>query len=243
MRNTTMTGLGRLFGAATLVLFLGARPLAGQVGHPPAKSPYHDILHGSSWSFIYGNLSGDGGKLGIGPHNGPTYGMRYDFRMSNLIQAGLSASYMDLERLIVDADDTPATRVKGPVAQSVVTIEVALQLNLTGAKTWHRLQPFITGGLGYALSSTTKADTSGFKFGNRFSISPGLGMRFFPSSRVNLRVEARQHFWKLKYPTAFQDEPADVVGGIDNSDAVITDKKLNEWASGWWIMGGIGFSF
>ncbi|MEO8295866.1 MAG: hypothetical protein ABI613_10165, partial [Gemmatimonadota bacterium] len=191
----------------------------------------------------YGNLGGDGGKLGIGPHGGPTYGIRYDFRMSGFIQAGLSANYMDLERLIVDADDPPDARVTGPVSQSVVTIEAALQFNITGGKTWHGLQPFFTGGLGYALGSTTKADTSGFKFGNRFSISPGVGLRFYPTSRIHFRIEARQHFWKLKYPPAFQDEPASVPGGIGNEDAVITDKKLNEWANGWWIMGGIGFSF
>ena len=243
MRITHTIGRGIPIGAATLALCLCVSPLAAQVGHAPGKSPYRDILHGSAWSLVYGDLGGDGGKLGIGPHNGPTYGVRYDFRMSGFIQAGLSATYMDLERLIVDADDTPATRVKGPVAQSVVTIEAALQLNLTGAKTWHRLQPFLTGGLGYALSSSTKADTSGFKFGNRFSISPGIGLRIYPSSRLHLRPEARQHYWKLKYPTAFQDEPADVVGAIGNPDAVITDKKLNEWASAWWLMAGVGFSF
>lgn len=243
MRATTKIGPAGRGPALVLALLLASGPVAAQVGHPPAKSPYRDILHGSSWSLIYGHLGGDGGKLGIGPHGGPTYGVRYDFRMSGFIQAGLSATYMDLERLIVDADDTPATRVKGPVAQSVVSIEGALQLNITGAKTWHGLQPFLTGGLGYALSSTTRSDTSGFKFGNRFSISPGIGLRFYPTSRLHVRVEARQHFWKLKYPAAYEDEPADVTGAVGNPDAVITDKKLNEWANGWWIMGGIGFSF
>jgi hypothetical protein len=238
-----MSRLAKREGLVLLAQLLVQGSLIAQVGHPPAKSPYRDVLHGSSWTLLYGNLGGDGGKLGIGPHNGPTYGLRYDFRMSGFIQAGISASYMDLERLIVDADDPPASRVTGPVDQSVVTIEAALQFNITGGKTWHGLQPFFTGGLGYALSSSTKADTSGFEFGNRFSISPGVGIRFYPASRIHLRFEARQHYWKLKYPAAFQDQPADVPGGLDNEDAVITDGKLNEWASGWWIMGGIGFSF
>ena len=228
-----------------LGMILCVAPAAAQVGHPPAQSPYRDVLHGSSVSPLFGYLGGDGGKLGIGPHGGMTYGVRYDFRMSGFIQAGLSAHYMDLERLIVDADDSVATRVTGPVKQSVVLIEAALQFNITGGKTWHGIQPFATAGLGYALSSSTKADTSGFEFGKRFSVSPGLGLRYFLGDRINLRLETRRHFWKLKYPSAYQDEPDDQPGAVDvdESNAVITDGKLDEWTSGWWFIGGIGISF
>jgi opacity protein-like surface antigen len=238
MHNLTMvvrrlTGLG--------VFLLAAAPLAAQVGHPPGHSPYRDILHGSSWTLLAGSLGGNGGKLGIGPHHGKTYGVRYDFGMGGFIQAGLSVSYMDLERLIVDADLPPATRVSGPVKESVVLIEAGMEFNLTGAKTWHRLAPYVTGGLGYALGSSTKADTSGYTFGNRFAISPGAGIRIFLADRLHLRLEARRHFWKLKYPASYEDEPASLPGSTGN--AVIKDGKLNEWASGWWLIGGIGFSF
>jgi len=231
---------GRL---ALVALLVGAPALQAQVGHPPEKSPYRDVLRGSSFSLVYGHLGGDGGQIGVGPHNGPTYGVRFDFRMSGFIQGGVTASYMDLERLIVDADDSVATRVKGPVDQSVVLIEAGLQFNITGGKTWHRLQPFFGGALGYALSSDTKADTSGFEFGKRFSVSPGVGARYFLSDRLILRFETRRHFWKLKYPAAFQEEPDDQPGDSDNSNAVLGPGKLSEWTSGWWFMGGLSFSF
>jgi hypothetical protein len=101
----------------------------------------------------------------------------------------------------------------------------------------------VTGGLGYALSSDTRADTSGFEFGKRFSVSPGVGLRYFLGDRLMVRLEARRHFWKLKYPAAFQDEPDDEPGTSDDSNAVLGPGKLSEWTSGWWLMAGIGFSF
>jgi hypothetical protein len=235
-----MAGRGLVAG---VLLTLVAGSARGQVGHPPNQSPYRDVRFGSSVMPIFGHLSGDGGEARVGPHNGNTYGVRFGFRMSGFIEGGLSASYMDLERFIVDADDSVATRVSGPVDQSVVLIEMALQFNITGGKTWHGIQPFFTGGLGYAFSSSTKADSSGFEFGKRFSISPGVGLRYFLGQRVQLRLEARRHFWKLKYPASFLEEPDAEPGTEDDPNAVIPSGKDNEWASGWWIMGGIGLSF
>jgi hypothetical protein len=233
-------------GRCLTVLFLLSGAAAGvqaQVGHPPSRSPYRDVRFGSSVTALFGNLGGDGGEARVGPHHGNTYGVRFGFRMSGFIEGGLSLSYMDLERFIVDADDSVATRVSGPVEQNVVTIEAALQFNVTGGKTWHNIQPFFTGGLGYALSSSTDADTSGFKFGKRFSISPGVGLRYYLGPRLQVRLEARRHFWKLKYPGSFLEEPDDEPGTEDDPNAVIPGGKDNEWASGWWLMGGIGFSF
>ena len=234
--------MGRGLVAGLLVTML-AGSVEAQVGHPPERSPYRDVRFGSSLTPIFGRLGGDGGEAGVGPHNGNTYGIRFGFRMSGFIEGGVSATYMDLERLIVDADDSVATRVSGPVSQSVVMIEAALQFNLTGGKTWHNIQPFFTGGVGYNFSSSTDADTSGFEFGKRFSISPGIGARYFLGQRVQLRVELRRHFWKLKYPDSFLDEPEEEPGTEDDPNAVIPGGKDNEWASGWWVMGGIGFSF
>lgn len=235
-----MAGRGLIAGT---LLSLVAASAQGQVGHPPGQSPYRDVRFGSSLTAVFGNLGGDGGEARVGPHHGNSYGLRYGFRMSGFIEGGLSLSYMDLERFIVDPDDSVATRVSGPVEQNVVTIEAALQFNLTGGKTWHNIQPFLTGGLGYAFSSSTDADTSGFEFGKRFSISPGAGLRYYLGRRLQLRLEARRHFWKLKYPASFLEEPEEEPGTEEDPNAVITSGKDNEWVSGWWLMGGIGFSF
>ena len=140
-----MAGRGLIAG---LLFSLAGATAQGQVGHAPSRSPYRDVRFGTSITALFGNLGGDGGEAHVGPHNGNTYGVRFGFRMSGFIEGGLSLSYMDLERFIVDADDSVATRVSGPVEQNVVTIEAVLQFNLTGGMTWHNIQPFFIGGLG-----------------------------------------------------------------------------------------------
>lgn len=221
------------------ILMLAASSLAAQVGHTPESSPYRDIPRGSSWSLLVGYLKGNGGSLGIGPRNGMTYGLRYDLRKSGFVTGGLALTYMDLERDVLDADEPAATRRSGPDPVNVVEAQAVLQFNLTGGKTWHHVAPFFTAGLGYALGSDVKRDTSGFQFGNRFSISPGAGVRLFLGNNLHLRFDARRLFWKLKYPASYQEDPANA----PNEDPVITDNKLSDWTSGWWFNGGISFSF
>jgi hypothetical protein len=226
-------------------LLVAAQPLTAQVGHPPGASPYRDIRYGKSVTLLYGDIGGDGGKLGIGPHDGPAYGARFDIRISAPLQLGVSLAQANLERLIVDADDSVATRVKGPVDQELTMIELALQLNLTGRKTWHRLAPYLTGAAGYASATDTPADTSGYKFGSKFYLAPGFGVRLFVTDRLHLRAEARQLFWKLHYPSSYLDEPADQPGSNppDDSNAVIQDGKRDQWTGGRELRIGLGFTF
>ncbi|HXI20018.1 MAG TPA: hypothetical protein VNH46_02985, partial [Gemmatimonadales bacterium] len=191
-----------------LALALGAgSPLAAQVGHTPASSPYQDILRGKSVTFLYGDIGGDGGRIGVGPHHGPSYGARFDVRVSGPLQFGVSLSRAKLERLVVSAADSVKTRVKGPVDQDLTMIELALQLNLTGSKTWHHLAPYVAGGVGYAHGSSLPAgaprDSSGYNFGGKLYIAPTAGVRIFLGQTVHLRLEARQLFWKLSYPLSY----------------------------------------
>ena len=109
----------------------------------PSSSPYRDIRKGHTFTPIYGHFGGDGGEFGIGPHDGPAYGFRYDIRTGSTIQFGLGLAYAELKRLIVDPFVELANRVSGPVDQTVTFAEVNLQFNLTGGKTWHRLAPFV----------------------------------------------------------------------------------------------------
>src|SRR5262245_3147959 len=117
-------------------------PALAQVGHAPTSSPYRDIRKGHSITVTYGHFGGDGGDFGIGPHDGPIYGIHYDIRTSGTIMAGLGVARGDLQRLIVDPFVERVNRVSGPVDQTVTFADFNLQFNITGGKTWHRLAPF-----------------------------------------------------------------------------------------------------
>jgi hypothetical protein len=226
-----------------LALLLNPPPAIAQVGHAPGTSPYRDIRKGHTFTLIGGYFSGDGGDFGIGPHDGAVFGARYDIRSSRTIQFGLGLAHGSLDRFIVNPFVSLANRRSGPVTQSVTFAELALQFNVTGGKSWRRIAPFVGASGGMAFSSGTPADTSRYDFGNKLYLTPAVGFRFFLSDRLHLRGEARLTFWKLNYPTTFQQEPVEEPGTPGNSNAVITDNNLSEWTTSSWLQAGVGYSF
>ncbi len=216
---------------------------AAQVGHRPDASPYRDIRKGHAITATGGYLTGNGGDLNVGPHDGAVFGGRYDIRTSRTIQFGLGLAHGSLDRFIVNPFVALANRRTGPVSQSVTFAEVNIQFNLTGGKSWRRLAPFVAGSGGLAFASDTPADTSRYEFGNKFYIAPAVGFRFFVTDRIHLRGEARLTFWKLNYPTTFQQEPIEEPGTPENPNAVITGNNLSEWTATPWLQAGVGYSF
>ena len=227
-----------------LLVLLGTLVLSphavAQVGHPPLSSPYRDIRKGHTFTVLGGYFSGDGGNFNIGPHDGAVFGARYDIRTGGTIQIGASVVHGSLDRFIVDPFVQVANRKSGPVRQSVTFADIALQFNVTGGKSWHRLAPFIAAAGGLALAGGTPADTSQYEFGHKFYFAPSAGFRFFLSDRLHLRAEARATFWKLNYPITFQAEPVEEPGA---PPVIPTGGKLTEWTSSRWLQAGLGYSF
>jgi hypothetical protein len=218
---------------------LWASPALAQVGHAPGRSPYHDIPRGHTVTATVAQFGGSGGRLGIAPHDAPLFGLRYDIRTSSPIQIGLGAARGTLDRLIADPDAEVANRFRGPVDQTVTFVELDLQFNVTGGKTWHRLAPFVAVGGGLALSQDTPADTSGFELGRKFYFAPHAGVRFFLTDRIHLRTEARVIFWKLNYPTSFTEAPSEE----PDAPPVIDDGRESEWSTSSWLQAGLGVGF
>jgi hypothetical protein len=222
-----------------LVLSLSSAPASAQVGHPPGSSPYRDIRKGHTFTVTGGYFKGDGGRFGIGPYGDYVFGARYDIRSASALQLGIGVSRGTLNRLIVDPFVTLANRVSGPVDQAVTFAELNLQFNLTGGKTWHRVAPFVAVSGGLAFSQSTPADTSQYEFGSKLYLAPAVGFRFFISDRIHLRAEARGTFWKLKYPTTFQQVPTE----DPTAPPVLAGNSTTEWTSSRWLQAGLGYSF
>ena len=229
----------RPFAIACAIAMLCPALASAQVGHPPGRSPYRDIPKGHTLTGFAGLFGGSGGRFGIAPHDGTVFGLRYDIRTASPIQMGLLLARGNLERLIVDPFVELENRVSGPVDQTVSFLELDLQLNLTGGKTWHRLAPFVGAGVGLTFPSGTPADTSGFELGKKIYLAPHAGFRLFITDRLHLRSDARVIFWKLSYPASFTREPT-----LDpDSPPVIDDGRVSEWTTSSWLQAGLGFSF
>lgn len=229
--------------AFVLLLTAVATPVVAQVGHPPHRSPYRDIVAGMSLVPQVGFFRGNGGQLGIAPHAGMLSGARADLISSRTITLGFEVASGTLERLIVDADDPVTERVTGPVDQRLSMIGMNLLLNLTGSKSWRGIAPYLGAGAGFAFAPKVAADTSGFNYGTKFYFAPTVGVRLFLGPRVFLRAEARSFFAQVKYPTSYFDEPAQDPGTGGNSNAVLAGGRLKEWTTSGLYTFGIGIPF
>jgi hypothetical protein len=233
----------RFIACAALLASAAIAPLAAQVGHRPAASPYRDVTDGHSVTPMVGYLAGGGGRFGIGGHNGTTYGFRYDMRTGKTVQFGFGYAQGNLDRFIVNPFVRKENRLTGPFDQLTRLADVSVQVNLAGGKSWHGLAPYTGVSLGVAFGRDLAADTSGYSVGTNFYFAPQLGTRFFLGSHLHLRAEVRAAFWKLNYPDRFGQEPVEEPGTTEEPNAVITDSQFDEWTSSPWLQIGLGYAF
>lgn len=231
----------RAFSCTLFLLVAASTAALAQVGHPPDRSPFQDIPSGHVITPFIGYVGGDGGPVGVGPHSGTIFGGRYDVRANRSMGIGLSVAHGKLDRLIVNPFVKLANRTTGPVQQPVTFVDLNVQLNLTGGKTWHRLAPFAGLAGGMAFSGSTAADTSGFKFGSKFYVAPHVGTRVFITRSLMLRADIRAMFWKLAYPQSFTQEPVEEPGTDEHSNAVRPSGDLSDWVLTPSLQIGVGY--
>jgi len=90
-------------------------PLPAQAGHPPDKSPYHDIKRGRSLIISGGYLGGDHGVVGVGPAEGPTATARFEVTFSKALVFYLGGTYGRMKRNVADPTKNQASHISGPI--------------------------------------------------------------------------------------------------------------------------------
>jgi len=238
----------RLLVLLALALGLAASPsrrLAAQVGVRPTRSPYRDILPGTGWTFMAGQVGGDGGPTQLSPNSGMSYGLRFDARFSGLLQGFVGLEYLGLERMVLAPDDSVVNRYSGPIDAPVWIPAIGLQLNLTGPKSWHHIAPFAAFTFGAAINSKSAEDTTAFDFGTKLLVAPSGGARIMFGQRVHIRVEGIWYMWKMKYPETWLTEPeSEVPASGDPSNAPIKSiDDLEDWVFTPSLRLGLGIAF
>jgi hypothetical protein len=213
--------------------------VAAQVGHPPGHSPFHDLPRGAGPTIAFGYFGGDAGDAGVGPLSGTAWEARYELSLGGPVVITLGGSYFQTKRYIVDPyKDSMSRRSEQPYDNDVVGVDVGLQVRLTGAKTWHGLAPHVGVALGLATGSTLAGDTSEYDFRTKFTIAPGVGVRWYPTRRLYARLDARALLWRLRYPDTFH-----FPSPVDGSRVVPLTRPLTEWTRHPWISLGVGWTF
>lgn len=232
---------GRLLIVAALLTNIPTVHLVAQVGHDPLRSPFRDILLRSGPAIFVGHLSKDRGRAGAGPSNALTLGARYEMPAGRSLLLQFTAAYLRADRFIIDpfVDSTDPGRRTGPVRSDLLLADVGIELRLTGAKTWHGLEPYVGTALGFAFDINSPGDTtqSGYVFGTKLTLSGATGVRWYPSQRVHVNLDIRGQAWRLRYPSTFRTITP------DGSRVVPLSEALTDWTLHPWISIGLGWTF
>lgn len=226
--------------AAALLIVAAPAAASGQVGHPPADSPYRDIDRSQTLSAVIGHLGGSRGRAGVGPASGLTVGARFEMRLSGPTDLVVSIARSGTDRFVMDPFQPAADRRAGPVGQSLMMADVGLVFLITGPKTWHGLAPYVGASFGMAFAGATPQDSSRYEFGSKFTLQPAIGVRYYPTESISLRVEARDVLWRLRYPVSFFAPPPD---DPTSPPILPPDSEDTEWTHHPWLTVGIGIAF
>ena len=217
------------------------RQLPAQIGHDPAHSPYRDIVRGAGPVFFGGHLGGDRGRAGVGPSNALAFGARYEMPLGRPTLVQFTATYLKGDRFIVNpaVNSTAPGRRVGPVDTDILLTEIALQLRLTGGKTWHGFAPYLGTGLGMAFDLNSPGDTtsSGYGFGKKLTVGGNTGLRWHVTRKLTVQLDARMVMWRLRYPLSFHD------AAPDGTRVVPLAEPLTDWTGHPLLSVGIGWIF
>ena len=203
------------------------------------NSPYRFIDQSQSVGIWGGTVSSASGTVDIGPQGGPVLGVRYGIRLSGPFTIEAEASYFKSTRPVRDSVVVLDEREQIGEADSNLLLGMAtLRFNLTGPRTWHRIQPFVGfgGGAAIDLSGSDALEESlpidvQYDFGTSFAGHFGGGIEWFPADRLSVRLDARNVLWKVKTPFAFLSGPL----GLETPE--------DEWVQNGFFTLGLSFRF
>ncbi len=218
------------------LLVLGAAPLAAQVGTVPEKSPYQDFTYHEDFTLFGGWFGGNKGSADVGPQSSSIFGVRYGLHIGGPAELSLRIGRAQSTRNVLDPTKIGAARNLGTMSDPIWIADAAVNVALTGQKSFHHLIP--TFGVGVGLSrSNSSADIGTYKFGTGFAIQSGLGLKFVTHGKWGARLDFSEYFWQLSYPGTYFVTPT---GGTSILQA---SQAQNEWKLNPTITFGISYIF
>lgn len=204
--------------AALAALGLQAAPTAAQ----NIASPYDFVEH-SMELYAFGSVVlTDRGAIDVGPGSGYAGGLGYTIRISGPFNFDTRVAYLPTSRRVYDLEAVdPALIEEDPMAGlvqvgtadlSLLLLDASLRFDVTGPRTWHRLQPYALIGVGAVLgvSSDNAAEENldaavdlRVRFRNGVTGHVGGGIEWYLNDRFAVRADARDVLWKIHVPEGF----------------------------------------
>jgi hypothetical protein len=186
------------------------------VGHDPSRSPFRDITTTQGLTVMYGRFAGARTAAPVGLLPGSMLMVRLETRLAGSLDLYATFGQADSRRMQIFVEDS-VDRFRGPIAQNLVGGDLSLILNLTGAKRWHAVAPYLGAGFGVFQASPGTVDQGGFKIGSNFVFVPTVGTRLFLGRLLAVRLEARDYWLRYEWPLSYftpQDSAGTVLAPI-----------------------------
>ena len=232
---------GRTAVTALLAALVTAGPLAAQVGRPPERSPFHDLTVRQAFTLSGGRFGGNTAAAGVGWRPGSLTAVRLDTRLTGPLDFYVSIGFAGSSRYRINTEQDTLTRKTGPFQKTLFLTDIGLILNLTGAKTWHGVAPYVGIGAGWVLPSATETDTGGYNAGSNFTVVPSLGTRFFFTRSLAARIDVRDYFFRYEWPLRYF-YPLDRNGGA-LPPVLSSDLKDRQWTNNIALTVGFVYGF
>ena len=173
-------------------------------------SPYEYVETTHAVGAFGGYMLTDRGERDLGLESAPIFGPRYTIRLTGPLLGEVALGFAPTNRTIfirTSNEPNPPLRAIGETGSLLMTADAGLKFSVTGPRTWNNLAPFVivTGGIATDLSSPDPleeaiTDDQVFKFGTSFAASAGVGTDFFVTERLSIRLDARDHLWRITAP-------------------------------------------
>ncbi|HEY6220286.1 MAG TPA: hypothetical protein VIV65_09510 [Gemmatimonadaceae bacterium] len=219
-----------------LVGLVAARSAAAQVGYPPSRSPYLDVEPTMELTPFGGWLSAKKDPARVAPQAAALSGLQYEWRASGALALGTDLLIVNSQRLVLDPSKAPASRAIGTRSNPLYVVDGFLAVALTGERTWHHLMPTTNVGLGL-ISDFKGPDVGGFKFGTRFAFPWGAGVRWIPSSHIQVRADVRDWMYSIGYPESYY------VSGTSDPPILTATVARSRWTNNFAMTLGVSLLF
>ena len=145
-------------------------------------------------------FDGSGGTLGIGPHDGWMYGLRFQMRGNRFDLVRRRREYGPLSGTSSTPSKPVGERILGPVDQTVWIPEACCNATSPATRTGTASRRSAGIGVGAGFGSDTAAGHGGYEFGTKFFFTPYAGLARPVAHSWPSAGEARVPLCKLSYP-------------------------------------------
>lgn len=219
----------------TLVTGLALVPRGASAQTIP--SSFRFVEEGREAGIYAGVVSTNPGTLELAPNKATVIGARLGANLGSALAFELDGYLFNGERDVRDPRRAEDLQVVGTSDMKIAGVDARFRLNLTGQRSWKRLQPFVMlgAGLAWTINNDRTAETEAdvpmenwFQFGTKFAPVAGGGVTLHASERWILRLDGVFRLWKVDTPDGF--DTAEGIGG-------------SEWVGNSLLTLGIGFRF